>query len=49
MDNITTPLPTYHHNMEINVTDNRHFTFVYLLGQLDYSLYGQRNKNQQYM
>ena len=27
---------------EIDITDNRQFTFVYLLGQLDYSLYGQR-------
>ena len=35
----------YHRNIEINITDNRHFAFVYLLGKLDYSLYGQQNKN----
>ena len=39
----------YHHNIKINVADNRHFTFVYLLGKLDYSLYGQRNKDCLYM
>ena len=31
--------------IKINVTNNRHFAFVYLLGKLDYSLYGQQNKN----
>ena len=35
----------YHRNIEINITDNHHFAFVYLLGKLDYSLYGQQNKN----
>ena len=39
----------YHRNIEINITDNRHFTFVYLLGKLDYSLYGQRNKSWLFM
>ena len=34
---------------EINVTNSRHFAFVYLLGKLDYSLYGQQNKNPLYM
>ena len=29
----------YHRNIEINITDNCHFVFVYLLGKLDYSLY----------
>ena len=33
----------------IHITDNRHFVFVYLLGKLDYSLYGQRNKNRVYI
>ena len=28
----------------INITDNRHFAFVYLLGKLDNSLYSQWNK-----
>ena len=35
--------------MEINVTNNRHFVFVYLLGKLDYSLYSQRNDNRLYI
>ena len=35
----------FHLDIEINVTDNRHFAFVYLLGSLDYSLYGQRHKS----
>ena len=35
----------YRHSIEINITYNRHFAFVYLLGYLDYSLYGQQNKN----
>ena len=39
----------YHRSIKINITDSRHFNFVYLLGQLDYSLYGQQNKNRQYM
>ena len=39
----------YHCNIEINITDNRHFAFVYLLGKLDYSLYGQQNKNRLYI
>ena len=34
---------------EINIANNRHFAFVYLLGKLDYSLYGQRNKNRLYI
>ena len=34
---------------EINIANNRHFAFVYLLGKLDYSLYGQRNENHLYM
>ena len=28
---------------------NSHLAFVYLLGQLDYSLYGQRNENRLYI
>ena len=28
----------YHRNIEMNVTDNHHFAFVYLLGWLDYIL-----------
>ena len=43
------PFWQYHHNMEINVTNNRHFVFVYLLGKLDYSLYSQRNDNRLYI
>ena len=39
----------YHRNIEINVTNNRHFALVYLLGKLDYSLYGQRNNNRLYI
>ena len=39
----------YHRNIETNITDNCHFAFVYLLGKLDYSLYGQRNKNSRYI
>ena len=39
------PFWPYHRNIKINVTNNRHFVFVYLLGKLDYSLYGQRNNN----
>ena len=35
----------YHRYIEINITDNRHLAFVYLLGKLYYSLYGQRNEN----
>ena len=31
------------------VFNNRHFAFVYLLGKLDHSLYGQRNNNRLYM
>ena len=30
---------------ETNVTNNRHFAFVYLLGYLDYSLYGKQHQN----
>ena len=26
------PLSSYHRNIEINITDNRHFALVYLLG-----------------
>ena len=33
---------------EINVTNNCHFALVYLLGELDYSLYCQRNDNRLY-
>ena len=36
---------TTYHLIEINVTNNRHFAFVNLLGKLDYSLCGQRNDN----
>ena len=39
----------YDRNIEINITDNCHFAFVYLLGKLDHSLYGQRNKNRLYL
>ena len=39
----------YHLNIEINITDSRHFAFVFLLGKLDYSLYGQWNKNRLYI
>ena len=39
----------YHRNIEINVTYNCHFAFVYLLGKLDYSLTGQRNENRLYI
>ena len=35
--------------MEINVTNNRHFVFVYLLGKLDYILYSQWNDNRLYI
>ena len=28
----------YHRTIEINITDNHHFVFVYILGKLDYSL-----------
>ena len=34
---------------EIKITDNRHFAFVYFLGNLDYSLHGQQNENHLYM
>ena len=39
----------YYRNIKINITDNRHFTYVSLLGWLDYSLYLQRNKNRLYL
>ena len=39
----------YHRNIEINVTDNHHFELSILLWQLDYSLYGKRNKNRQHI
>ena len=39
----------YHRNIKIKITDNRHFVFVYLLGKLDHSFYGQRNKNRLYI
>ena len=39
----------YHRNIEINLTNNCHFAFVYLLGKLDHSLNGQRNKNGLYI
>ena len=39
------PFWQYHRNIQINVTNNFHFALVYLLGKLDYSLYGQRNNN----
>ena len=42
---LSPPFWQYHRNIEINVTNNHHFAFVYLLGKLDYSLYGQRNNN----
>ena len=35
----------YHLNIKININDKHHFAFAYLLGKLDYSLYGQPNKN----
>ena len=35
----------YHLKIEINDTDNRRCALSTLLGQLDYSLYGQRNEN----
>ena len=35
----------YHHNIKINITNNSHFAFVYLLGKLDYSLYRQQDNN----
>ena len=35
----------YHRNIQINVTNNHHFAFVYLLGKLDNSLYGQQSEN----
>ena len=35
----------YHCNIEINITEKRHFAFFYLLWKLDYSFYGQWNKN----
>ena len=35
--------------MEKNVSDNRHFAFVFLLGYLDFSLYGQWHKNRLYI
>ena len=43
------PFWQYHRNIEINVTNNHHFAFVYLLGTLYYSLYGQWNDNRLYM
>ena len=43
------PFWQYHRNIEINVTSNRHFAFVYLLGKLDYSLNGQWNNNRLFM
>ena len=39
----------YHLNIEINDTDKHHCVQSTLLGQLDNSLYGQRNKNSLYM
>ena len=39
----------YDRNIEINITDNRHLDFVYLLGKRYYSLYGQWNKNHLYI
>ena len=38
----------FNRNIKINVTNNHHFAFVYLVGTLDYSLYGQRNDNHSY-
>ena len=35
----------YHLNIEINDTDNHHCAQSTLLGQLDFSLYCQRDKN----
>ena len=36
-------------NIKINITYNRHFNFVYLLGKIDYSLYGQWHESRLYM
>ena len=40
------PFWQYPRNIKINITNNRHFASVYLLGWLDYRLlYGQRHDN----